>query len=90
MTGLTLQIDAPNGYRLFVNGVAVPESYLTASDIPTPHLTELERRFDIRAGYLRYTIPGLYGNVTVTGDPMTEAAKGAEENAEEEETPYRY
>ncbi|MBQ2118327.1 MAG: cell division protein SepF [Clostridia bacterium] len=30
------------------------------------------------------------GNVTVTGDPMTEAAKGAEENAEEEETPYRY
>lgn len=30
------------------------------------------------------------GNVTVTGDPMTEAAKGTEENAEEEENTYRY
>ena len=81
LTGLTLQIDAPNGYRLFVNGVAVPESYLTASDIPTPHLTELEQRFDTRAGYLRYTIPGLYGNVTVTGEDGAEIApSGAIEN----------
>ena len=81
LTALTLQIDAPNGYRLFVNGVAVPESYLTAGDIPTPHLTALEQRFDKRSGYLRYTIPGLYGNVTVTGEDGAEIApSGAIEN----------
>jgi len=81
LTGVTLQIDAPEGYSLYVNGAAVPESYVTERGITAPHVTELEQRFRERTGYLRYTIPGLYGNVTVTGSDGVEIApSGAIEN----------
>ena len=81
LTALTLQIDAPEGYPLFINGTAVPESYVTERGITPPHVTELEQQFREQTGYLRYTVSGLYGQVTVTDRDGTEIApSGAIEN----------
>lgn len=72
LDALTVQIDAPKDYTLRINGVSVSDSYITADDIACPHESELESRFTRKDTYLRYTVPGLYGDVVVTDDEGNE------------------
>ncbi|MBO6040147.1 MAG: hypothetical protein J6P58_02965, partial [Oscillospiraceae bacterium] len=45
LESVTVQIDAPRGDPVYLNGTAVSERYLTGEAAPVPDLTELESRF---------------------------------------------
>ncbi len=62
---VTVEIDAPRGDTVYLNGVAVGEKYLTEERAPAPDLTELESRFTEVPAFARYRVD-MYGDITVT------------------------
>ena len=66
LESVAVVIDAPPGEIVYLNGVALPETYLTGEQVEPPDLTELERRFDAPPFYERRRVEALYGAVTVT------------------------
>ena len=65
LESVTVEIDAPRGDTVYLNGVAVGEKYLTGEDAPAPDLTDLESRFAVVPSFVRYRV-NMYGDITVT------------------------
>ena len=59
-------IEAPQGETVFVNGEALPETYLTGETAVPPGLTALESRVDAPPAYARWRVEAMYGEVSVT------------------------
>lgn len=66
LESVTVEIDAPHGQTVYLNGVAVSEDYLTEDNVPPPDLTPLERRFPDPPTFARYRIENMYGDIEVT------------------------
>ena len=62
---VTVEIDAPEGDSVYLNGVAVGERYLTGERVPAPDMTALESRFTAPPTFVRYRAD-MYGDITVT------------------------
>ena len=62
---VTVEIDAPRGDPIYLNGVPVGERYLTGEAAPIPDLTELESRFTVTPTLARYRV-SMFGDITVT------------------------
>ena len=77
---VTVEIDAPRGDPVYLNGVAVGEKYLTGEDAPAPKLTELESRFAEVPTFARYRV-GMYGEITVTDKNGTALSPQREEGS---------
>ena len=67
LESVTVEIDAPRGDTVYLNGRAVGERWLTGEAAPAPDLTELESRFSEVPSFARYRIP-MYGEITVTDE----------------------
>lgn len=65
LESVAVEIDAPQGMEVFLNGVALGSNYLVG-DVPAPDLTELESRFPQPPTYVRYRVDAMYGEITVT------------------------
>ena len=61
----TVTVTVPSDASVTLNGIAAAETYITDADVPYGDMTELEKRFDSVPHRVCYTIPGLYGSVTV-------------------------
>lgn len=66
LESVAVEIDAPEGETIFLNGVPVGSRWLTGERVPCPNLTELESRFAVQPSYVRYRVEPLYGAITVT------------------------
>ena len=65
---VTVEIDAPAGKTLYINGVPVSDAWLTDEKPTPPSLTELESRFSVQPDFERRRVGPLYGEVTVTDE----------------------
>lgn len=70
LDSVTVEIDAPRGDTVYLNGVPVGEKYLTGEAAPVPDLTDLESRFTEVPAFARYRIP-MYGDITVSDEKGT-------------------
>ena len=61
----TLSVTAPEGTSLVLNGIPVGERYIAERDLPYPDMSELELRFDSYPRQVRYSIPGIFEDVTL-------------------------
>lgn len=68
LTNVTLEIDAPVGAPLTLNGTRITDDYISQTGIDPPYLTELEKRFETPGSYARYRIEGLCGELNVADD----------------------
>lgn len=82
LASVSVSIEAPSDEQLSLNGVPVSESYLTDHDIPVGELKAPENRYSDPPHRVCYTVPGLYGDLTVTRadgtelHPQTESTMG--------------
>ena len=67
LESVTVEIDAPRGDTVYINGKAVGERWLTGEAAPVPDLTDLESRFTDVPSFARYRVP-MYGEITVTDE----------------------
>lgn len=74
-----VEIDAPQGTEVFLNGVAVGSNYLVG-EVPAPDLTGLESRFSQPPTYVRYRVDAMYGEITVTDAQGRVLSPAAEED----------
>ena len=65
LESVTVEIDAPRGDPVYLNGVPVGEKYLTGEAAPAPGMIELESRFSVVPSFARYRVD-MYGEITVT------------------------
>ena len=81
LAAITVQIDAPDGMDVRINGVPLREEQIIDPSVPLTELTPLEARMDTRIRMVRYEISPLYGEITVTDGAGNEVApSGAVEN----------
>ena len=81
LEAITVEIDAPAGEELFINGKPVSEDYIVDRAVVPEMIGELESRFEVRPAFVRYSVSPLYGDVTVSGADGAEIAPlGAIEN----------
>ena len=66
LESVTVEIDAPEGAPVYINGVQVGEEYLTGERILVPGITALERRFAEPPTFVRYRVENMYGQIAVT------------------------
>ena len=66
LESVTVEIDAPHGQTVYLNGVALTDEYLTGEDAPVPDITPLESRFAVQPTFARYRIESMYGEIEVT------------------------
>ena len=64
LQSVTVEIDAPPGETVYLNGKAVGQEYLTDEKAPVPDLTPLESRFENVPVYDRYRVDDMYGDIT--------------------------
>ncbi len=79
LESVAVEIDAPAGETVYLNGIAVGNTWLTGENVPCPNLTELESRFAVQPSFVRYRVEPLYGAITVTdsrGQVLTVAETG--------------
>ena len=67
LESVTVEIDAPRGDTVFINGIPVGEKYLTGEAAPVPDLTELESRFSEVPTFARYRVE-MFGEITVADE----------------------
>ena len=67
LDSVTVEIDAPHGDTVYLNGVPVDGKYLTGEAAPVPDLTDLESRFTEVPTFARYRIT-MFGDITVTDE----------------------
>ncbi len=79
LSSATIALEAMADEPLYLNGVAVGESYLTDSAVALSSLTALEERYAEKPSLRRYEISGLYGELTVT-DASGNEISATEEN----------
>ena len=63
----------------YLNGVAIGEQYITDAHISVSALSALESRYGNKPHLVRYEIPGLYGELTVTDSQGNEIPATEEE-----------
>ena len=81
LAAVTVQIDAPDGVAVFINGIPVREEQIIDPSVPLSELTPLETRMEARIRMVRYEVSPLYGEVVVTdGEGDEIAPSGAVEN----------
>ncbi len=68
LQSVTVEIDAPAGEKVYLNGKLLGEENLTGEKAPVPDLTDLESRFDVLPSYQRYRVENMYGEITVTDE----------------------
>ena len=66
LESVAVEIDAPAGETVYLNGIPVGDRWLTGGSVPCPELTELESRFAEQPSYVRYRVEPLYGAIAVT------------------------
>ena len=64
----TLTVTVPQGTALTLNGKAVGDEYITDDNVLYPDMTALELRFDSQPHLVRYTVEGIYEEVTLTAE----------------------
>lgn len=79
LESVAVEIDAPAGETVFLNGVPVGDQWLTGENVPCPDLTELESRFTVQPSFVRRRVEPLYGDIAVTdsrGRPLAVSETG--------------
>lgn len=66
LESVTVEIDAPQGDEVFINGIQVDATYLTDEKAPCPDMNPLENRFAEVPYFSRYRVDAMYGKITVT------------------------
>lgn len=74
-----VEITAPEGKAVYINGVVLTEAQTTERDIPIEDMTAIEARFDTVPRLVRYRVERMYGAITVTDADGTEIAPEADE-----------
>ena len=96
LESVAVEIDAPEGDSVYINGVLVGPEYLTGERVPVPGITPLEMRFDRQPTFVRYRVDHMYGQITVTDAdgralaPDRDAAAGVVRYAARESTVYSF
>lgn len=80
LTGVTVEIDAPPGEAVYLNGRMIGAEYITDDALPCPNAPAIEERFSDPARYVRYRVDALYGDVRVTDKTGLEYAPTVSEN----------
>lgn len=65
LENITVEIDAPEGREVFVNGKELNPEYIVGQ-VRAPFITELEERIGTDARFTRYRIENVYGAIDVT------------------------
>ena len=78
LEALTVQIDAPDGKEIFLNGKPLRQELIVDPAVPLPELSELEARFKRQARLVRYEVSPLYGDIVVTDSEGGEIAPWGE------------
>ena len=81
LQAVTVQIDAPEGASVFLNGVQLGAEQISDGAVPMSELSALEQRFSALPTLVRYTVGPLFGQIVVTdGEGQELAPLGAIEN----------
>lgn len=81
MASLTIRIEAPHSTPLFINGVALDESYVINPDVPHATMSSLEERYAYVPTRTLYEVSGIYGGVVVTDQEGNELHPVSEADA---------
>ncbi|MBR6115698.1 MAG: hypothetical protein IKQ10_11090 [Oscillospiraceae bacterium] len=65
LESVTVEVDAPRGDPVYINGVPLGDDALTGEAAPAPNMSALEGRFDTVPSFARYRVK-LHGDITVT------------------------
>lgn len=79
LSSVTIALEAMEGDRFFLNGVAIGAQYITDNNVSLSALSPLESRYADKPHLVRYEIPGLYGALTLT-DAAGNEISATEEN----------
>ena len=74
LQAVTVQVDAPDGEAVYLNGVALRREQIIDPAVPMEDTSALEQRFLVQPRLVRYSAGPLYGAIAVTDAEGTEIA----------------